>query len=413
MQGIRQIDRSNRRDPSARGPYAKSAVTKRLILDSARDLFIRRGFDAVSLRDIATASGLSHPALRRYFDSTAAILDALVQRYELENYDGVLDAVHQVGALEASIDLARRNAEHVGYIELFTALAGVAASAEHPAHERMAARYRAVREAAAAGVGPGRSDAALVPALVDGLQIASLFDPRIDIPTEVALFVAWWRQGGIVRVPSIGVVGNSGHVPFAADGTRDRILRHAAENFAMRGYYSTRVSDIASAAGIAKSTLLHHYASKQDLLISVLVDLERRSSGSGDPAPDLPPARVRRFVDLACVDASATEDEVAALEAHVVLLCESTSPEHPGHAWYSDRISDARLTLAADIAASTTSGVREVSSDRAALWLHAARDGLRLQWIYDRELPVTHALRGLCVSLVGDSVPSDATPSRA
>ena len=60
------------REP-AKGPEAK----RRLILDAARSLFIREGYENVSLRRIARRTGYSPAALYRYFESKDAILREL------------------------------------------------------------------------------------------------------------------------------------------------------------------------------------------------------------------------------------------------------------------------------------------------------------------------------------------------
>jgi AcrR family transcriptional regulator len=55
-----------------------------------------------------------------------------------------------------------------------------------------------------------------------------------------------------------------------AAGTRERLLRAAAEVFAERGYDGTRVADIAAAAGVSNGALYAHFASKGELLVDSL-----------------------------------------------------------------------------------------------------------------------------------------------
>lgn len=47
--------------------------------------------------------------------------------------------------------------------------------------------------------------------------------------------------------------------------TRTRLLQAALQEFARRGRSATRLEDIASAAGIRRASLLHHYSSKDAL----------------------------------------------------------------------------------------------------------------------------------------------------
>ena len=52
--------------------------------------------------------------------------------------------------------------------------------------------------------------------------------------------------------------------------TRERLLHAAAEVFARRGYDGTRVSEIATAAGVSNGALYAHFGSKADLLVAAL-----------------------------------------------------------------------------------------------------------------------------------------------
>lgn len=65
-----------------------------------------------------------------------------------------------------------------------------------------------------------------------------------------------------------------------AGDTRERILETALELFSQRGYLGTSMSDIAKELGITKGALYKHYASKQEILDSIItrmgeLDLER------------------------------------------------------------------------------------------------------------------------------------------
>lgn len=57
-----------------------------------------------------------------------------------------------------------------------------------------------------------------------------------------------------------------------AEGKRERILRAAIKVFARKGFYSTRVSEIAKAAGVADGTIYLYFKNKDDVLISIFQD---------------------------------------------------------------------------------------------------------------------------------------------
>jgi TetR/AcrR family transcriptional regulator len=52
--------------------------------------------------------------------------------------------------------------------------------------------------------------------------------------------------------------------------TRDRILRHASDEFAARGYDGARVDSIARRCRLSKNMLYHYFGSKEGLFIEVL-----------------------------------------------------------------------------------------------------------------------------------------------
>ena len=55
-----------------------------------------------------------------------------------------------------------------------------------------------------------------------------------------------------------------------AAGTRERLLRAAADVFGARGYDGTRVSDIAEAAGLSNGAMYSYFASKAELLVGAV-----------------------------------------------------------------------------------------------------------------------------------------------
>lgn len=65
--------------PISRREKARAA-TKTEILDAARHLLLSGGVEKVTQRGIASAMGVTAPALYRYFDSREAILTALIQQ---------------------------------------------------------------------------------------------------------------------------------------------------------------------------------------------------------------------------------------------------------------------------------------------------------------------------------------------
>jgi len=76
---------------------------------------------------------------------------------------------------------------------------------------------------------------------------------------------------------------------------RERLLEAAGASFAVGGYAGTSIAEIARAAGMSKSTVFHHFPSKEALYLAVIGDavadfgqrLEHALSVSGDIAAAL------------------------------------------------------------------------------------------------------------------------------
>ncbi|MFW9967868.1 MAG: TetR/AcrR family transcriptional regulator [Candidatus Thorarchaeota archaeon] len=59
-------------------------------------------------------------------------------------------------------------------------------------------------------------------------------------------------------------------VPEYKEKAKKRIMMHAAELFSEKGYYKTKMIDIAESMGVSKGAIYQYFDSKQDLLLSVL-----------------------------------------------------------------------------------------------------------------------------------------------
>ncbi|MBI5442160.1 MAG: TetR/AcrR family transcriptional regulator [Deltaproteobacteria bacterium] len=93
-------------------------LRKQQILDAAVHLFHQVGFEAASLRDLASMVGINKATIYHYFESKEEILFHIVQKVGDELLNGVRDASKQpgrpLGVLEAMIRF------QLGYVESHT-----------------------------------------------------------------------------------------------------------------------------------------------------------------------------------------------------------------------------------------------------------------------------------------------------
>ncbi|MBP2377545.1 AcrR family transcriptional regulator [Microbacterium phyllosphaerae] len=397
---------------------ARAAETRQRIVDAARELFISNGYRSTSLRDIAGAASVSHPGLLGHFASKDDLLAEVVAGFEADNekdFDLIAAASEPGGLIFA--DVARRNARTPGYLELFAALTGEASALEHPAHERMQARYARLRSLSsevledAALHGSVDSDRDVSAETTrhmagwDGLQLISQYLPdRVDVVDMLEERESLWAMpfgwrdpdqpapapesaGPLPALDGTTVDGTPESDPGYAVGRRRRaqILADAMRLFSRAGYGDTSLRDIAEAVGVSKSTLLHHYASKELLLSAVLSERDRsiqeRTNAHGEErAADV----LRAIHQGALVNAL---DEPGLIEVYAVLSCEAVPAGHPAHEYFTERFRKVIDHFAELFRLAQVDGDLPDHRDpeHEAVWLLALWDGLQYQWLYDRD----------------------------
>lgn len=165
-----------------RGEYAKSAARRDEILDAALEVVGRAGYQGLSLRQVADATGMSTAGLLHHFGSREALLAAILERRERirrANAGGV-------SPVQGLATAMRQNTEVPGLVQLHSVLAAQAAEEGHPAHAHFEQRYRDLRTSIASyldgrGVPNADTTATIVIALADGLQLQWMLDPSIDM----------------------------------------------------------------------------------------------------------------------------------------------------------------------------------------------------------------------------------------
>lgn len=83
---------------------------------------------------------------------------------------------------------------------------------------------------------------------------------------------------------------------LSAEARRAQILDIARELFVTRGYHHTSTDDILTRAGIAKGTLYHHFASKEEILHALVLCTCDDLAARAEAAAHTPGSALERFV---------------------------------------------------------------------------------------------------------------------
>ncbi len=75
--------------------------TKEIILEKSLKLFAKKGFEAVSIRDIASEVGIGNSALYKHYESKQAIFDALVTDQKKKYMDSTGFVTDEIRGVEA------------------------------------------------------------------------------------------------------------------------------------------------------------------------------------------------------------------------------------------------------------------------------------------------------------------------
>jgi AcrR family transcriptional regulator len=188
-------------DKRTRAPYANGQRTRAALVASAFDVFAERGFQRLSLRQIADEIGTSHTALLHHFGSKDALLQAVLDEREAREGPARGELIAERGLLDAVPEIMRQNARQRGVIQLDSVLQVEALRADHIAHDFVSQRrtdfFTSVRDELEREQAAGRLRddldlvvvARLITSLVEGLQLAWLSDRDVDMADHIAAFL--------------------------------------------------------------------------------------------------------------------------------------------------------------------------------------------------------------------------------
>ncbi|NCT90323.1 TetR/AcrR family transcriptional regulator [Cellulomonas sp. APG4] len=161
---------------------------------------------------------------------------------------------------------------------------------------------------------------------------------------------------------------------------RTEILRAATATFGAKGYKNGPLTEIADQVGMTHAGILHHFGSKDQLLVEVLKYRDQEDVAPLEGAHI--PGGMELFRHLVRT-AFTNETRPGIVQAYAVLSAESVTDEHPGRAYFEERYQTLRREITEAFAAVCAErGITAPATvDRAAASILAVMDGLQVQWL--------------------------------
>jgi TetR/AcrR family transcriptional regulator, transcriptional repressor of aconitase len=172
---------------------------------------------------------------------------------------------------------------------------------------------------------------------------------------------------------------------------RQEILDRAIEVFADKGAEGTSLRAIAEKIGVSHAALLHYFGSREELLVEVLREGERRHSTYGRAD-----ARVKDQVVGGMVRAAERNVTIPGfVSLYTSLLAGSLEPDKQySREFFSARFARLRERLAELIRIGQEEGSirRGVEPEAMAALVIAASDGLQTQWLLEPTVDIAKSL---------------------
>jgi AcrR family transcriptional regulator len=185
---------------------------------------------------------------------------------------------------------------------------------------------------------------------------------------------------------------------------RQRILDVAQRLLTRNGWRATTLGQIAREAGVSSAGLLHHFESKEQLLLAVLEARDTYDDVNADTGGDVIeqveriPARFRQAPEL--------------IGTFIVLLIENLDPGAPLHDRLLDRYRSAIDIVAEGIRRGQRGGAYRTDIDPVvkAVEIVAFMNGMETSWLLDPSIPLADVFKEYASSLARQLAPLPGTP---
>jgi len=180
------------------------------------------------------------------------------------------------------------------------------------------------------------------------------------------------------------VTGRTGSYPKGV-ARRQQILERAIEVFADKGAEGTSLRAIAERIGVSHAALLHYFGSREELLVEVLRESERRH----------PVAPKNEVVGIMVRAAERNVTIPGFVALYTTLLAGSLEADKMySREFFSARFARLRASLVDRIRAGQQAGTMrgDIDAEAMAALVIAASDGLQTQWLLEPEVDIAKSL---------------------
>lgn len=241
----------------------RPANRRQLILEAAARLFAERGYEHVSVVDIADEVAVGPSALYRHFKGKEQILAEVIGMVaeEFTAFCRAGAGVHGVVQSAAEFVLANREVGVLWQREVRRLPPTV--------HREVVRQIRAARCAFVAAVCSVGADRTAPAAALSAVLSPSFHHAEMPRPMYADHLAGIAERVLKIDLPS-AVQRAEPRPGLRRSSTREGLVCTAVELFAERTYSSVGIEDIAAASGMAPSSLYNHFASKSELLVTAL-----------------------------------------------------------------------------------------------------------------------------------------------
>ena len=168
--------------------------------------------------------------------------------------------------------------------------------------------------------------------------------------------------------------------------SQDLILDTALEVIERKGYSAISLRDIAAEVGMTQAGLLHHFGTKENLLVEVIRQRDKVNRRMLAALPGDDPLIVRL--------AHHNMHTPGLVRLYVSLQAAAGDPSHPAHDFFLQRDGEIHGVITRDIQSRQAEGAfsRDVDAAHFARVLLALSDGLQAQWEINKDIDLAGTL---------------------